>query len=340
MSIVSVVKVEKDVLTSVKEAMELAEWKKYIPEGSKVALKPNLCWDLFLPGAQTSPWVFEGIVLTVRDWVSEIIVVESNQITVDANKALKRTGLESVCKKYGLKFLNLSRGEFRRVRLENGLVLEEVDLPVGLFDYLLVTIPVLKTHGTTVITGALKNQWGCLRELRHNYHLVVDEAIADLNSVIRPNFCVMDGTIGMEGSGPKTGIPKELDLILASADPVALDTVAARLMGFDSSMIPHISLSAKRGIGTDDLKKIKIVGIDALKMNFHFRQPKQNFMVRMEFALRKSRFRKIAFESPLLGMLGFGAKIWNGLWYLLIGRRYRNAILKNSWYGAQWKRLK
>lgn len=337
MSIVSVVKVEKDVLASVKEAMELLEWKKYIPEGSKVVLKPNLCWDLPLPGAQTSPWVFEGVILTVKDWVSEIIVVESNQITVNADKALRRTGIERICKKYGLQFLNLSKGQFRRLKLENGFVLKEVDLPEVLFDYLLITIPVLKTHGTTVITGALKNQWGCLKELRHNYHLVVDEAIADLNSLIKPRFCVMDGTIGMEGSGPKTGVPRVSDLVLASSDPVALDTVASRIMGFDPEQISHIRLSAEKGIGTNDFGEIQVKGTEVLGLNLRFKKPEQNFMVKMEFFLRNSRFKKVAFESPLLGFLGFGAKIWNSIWYLFVGRRFRRNVLKNSWYGAQWK---
>ncbi len=317
--------------------MELAEWGKYIPEGSKVALKPNLCWDLPLPGAQTSPWVFEGVILTIRGRVSEIIVVESNQITVDAGKALRRTGIGRVCKKHGLRFLNLSKGQFRKVNLENGFVLKEVDLPELLFNYLLITIPVLKTHGTTVISGALKNQWGCLKELRHNYHLVVDEAIADLNSVIKPRFCVMDGTIGMEGSGPKTGIPKVANLILASHDPVALDTIASKIMGFDPQAISHIRLSAEKGIGTNYLNKIQVKGTEILGLNLRFKKPKQNFMVKTEFFLRNSRFKKIAFESPLLGLLGLGAKIWNGIWYLLAGRKYRRNILKNTWYGAQWK---
>ena len=76
----------------------------------------------------------------------------------------------------------------------------------------------------TVITGALKNQWGCLSKMRHEYHLVLDDALADINSVCRPRFAIMDGTIGLEGNGPKSGFPKVADRVLASADPVALDT--------------------------------------------------------------------------------------------------------------------
>src|SRR3989442_12907604 len=86
----------EDVLASVRRAMELARWQEFIPRGAAVALKPNLGWDLFLPGAVTSPWGVEGVVRTIRDWVGKIHVVESDQVVVDVGKAFRLSRLDRV----------------------------------------------------------------------------------------------------------------------------------------------------------------------------------------------------------------------------------------------------
>ena len=334
---------ERDVRAAVAEAMELARWRDFVPQGAKVALKPNLCWDLALPGAQTSPWVFEGVVEVLFERTDDIVVVEADQVTVDGDKALERTGVGAVVRLHELPFVNMSKkGEFYRSKLPDAFVLEDIELPKVLEDRILITLPVLKTHGTTYITGALKNQWGCLRKLRHNFHLVVDEAIADLNTHLRPAFAVMDGTVGMEGSGPKTGSPKVADLVLASSDLVALDTVAARVMGFEPSRASHISLAARRGLGTSRAEEILLAG-DAFgeegipEGGLRFRPPSQNFMVKMEFWLRHSFLRKVAFETQFLSLLAFAAKMWNWLWYQTTGKKERRRILQETRYGAQWR---
>jgi uncharacterized protein (DUF362 family) len=326
------------VFAAVRSAMERAEWEKYVPTDSPVALKPNLCWDLPLPGAQTSPWVFDAVISILKERTRDIVVVESDQITVNVLKALQRTGLGAVVEKHGLRFINMTRDvTYVRKAIPDPFVLPEIEVPDVLTDRLLITIPVLKTHGTTRITGALKNQWGCLRELRHNYHLVVDDAIADLNDALRPVFAVMDGTVGMEGSGPKTGLPKVADLILASSDLVALDTIASLVMGIDPSTVGHIQRSADRGLGVSDLERIDVVGAKIEECIMNFKPPKQNFMVRFEFFLRRSRFRRLAFETSVLNLLAFAARVWNHAWWQLVGRRERKRIIEDTFYGKQWK---
>lgn len=334
---VAITHVGADVRSAVREAMELASWRDHIPAGSRVALKPNLCWDLPLPGAQTSPWVFEAVVEVLKEHVADIVVVEAGQITVDGDKALERTGVGRIVRKHGLPFVNMSHGGFFTTELENGYVLHKVDVPEVLRDRVLVTLPVLKTHGTTTITGALKNQWGCLKKLRHNYHLVVDEAIADLNDLLHPAFAIMDGTVGMEGSGPKTGMPKVADLVLASADLVALDAVAATVMGFDAARIPHIQLAGQRGLGEADVRRVQVRGVDLATLDFRFEPPVQNFMVKMEFLLRRSKVKRFFFDTPVLSLLAWAAKFWNWLWYRRVGVPARNRIIADTRYGPQWQ---
>src|ERR1017187_2381543 len=161
--------------------------------------------------------------------------------------------MADVCRRTGATWLNLSNERTVRVDRPDNVVLKRIDVPWVLRDTLLITVPVMKTHAKTGLTGALKNQWGCLSKMRHEYHLVLDDALADLNSVVRPHLSLMDATIGLEGNGPKSGHPRVADRILCSTDPVALDTVQAQIMGLDPAAIRHLGLCAARGIGTNDL---------------------------------------------------------------------------------------
>lgn len=335
-SIVAVKRVRDTVREAVRDAMDLADWRAHIPAGSRVALKPNLCWDLPLPGAQTSPWVLEAVIEILKPHVAEIVVVEAGQVTVDADTALERCGIRPVLDRQGVEFVNMSRGTFVHAHAPEAAVLRHLELPEVLRGRVLVTLPVLKTHSTTTITGALKNQWGCLRELRHNHHLVVDQAIADVNSALAPAFAVMDGTIGLEGNGPKTGRPRVCDLVLASADSVALDATAARIMGFDPRSIAHVAWAQARDLGTMDEHEITVRGDGAAPLEAPFRAPRPGLIQRTEFALRRSALRRLAFETRALSVLAFAAKAYNALWYAAVGRRERGRIVRESRYAPQW----
>jgi ferredoxin len=111
----------------------------------------------------------------------------------------------------------------------------------------------LKTHELTYYTGAVKNFFGVLPlKCRREIHLLgkrdlFGEAVADLYSIVKPSFAVMDGVIGMEGNGPSHGNPINSGVILASKDCVSLDIVAAELIGFDSLKIPTTAGVLKKG---------------------------------------------------------------------------------------------
>ncbi len=332
---VGVLEVKDSVQETTRQVMELAGWRKFITPGADVALKVNLGWDMFLPGAVSAPWVVEGVIQTIREHVGQIYIVDSNQILVDAERALRQTKIADLCQKYGVLWVNMSQGQFVKIKL-NGLVLKEIEVPQILMRTEMITLPVMKTHGRAVITGAVKNQWGCLRELRHNYHPVLDQALADINGFLRPKFAVMDGTVGLEGNGPKSGVPKIADLVLASGDIVALDTVAAQIMGFRPEDIPHLHLCAQKGIGHNDPSRIEIAGVDIDQLGVRFQAGRNNTVALVEKLLRRSTFKRLVFETPLLNFFCWGAKAWYFLWYYYKGRRYRDQILADPKYGPQW----
>jgi uncharacterized protein (DUF362 family) len=124
-----------------------------------------------------------------------------------------------------------------------------------------VTLPVLKTHATTVFTGALKNQWGCVprydRILLHRY---LHELVGDLNRLRPVTLALMDGLVGMQGRGPINGYPIDLGVLLASRDPVALDATGMRLIGLDPHTSRHVVHGGRIGLGQVDADRIAVDG--------------------------------------------------------------------------------
>ncbi len=340
-SVVAVVSVKDSVQETVREAMTLANFQKHLQRGNPTCLKVNLGWDLFIPGAITSPWVLEGVIVTLRDWVGPLYLVESDQVLENIEKAFEKCKLKDLCTRYGVQWINMSHTESVRVPVQNGKIFQSIDIARILLESQLVTIPVMKTHAKTQITGAIKNQWGCISKMRHNYHLVLNDALADINSVIKPAFAVVDATIALEGNGPKSGKPKIVDKILASSDIVAVDTVQAKMMGLDPYTIQHLQTCAKRCLGTNQLEQIEIAGEkDALEINLHFEPARHNLVSRIEEMCRRSALKWLVFDTPVFQLMLFGAKIWYLVWfYLVSGQKHWQRILQHPRYGPEWKEV-
>jgi uncharacterized protein (DUF362 family) len=335
---VSILRVGDGVQASVRKAMELARWKEFITPGAAVSLKPNLGWDLFLPGAVTAPWVVDGVIETIKDYVGEIFVVESDQVVVDVEKALRQTRIDEVCARHNVAWVNMTNSEFRTVDTPDGAAFEEIRIPEILLRTEVITIPTIKTHNKTVITGALKNQWGCLPKLRHNYHLVLDDALADINAAIKPRFAVMDATVGLEGNSPKSGEPRVVDRVLASGDCVAMDAVVAKILGFEPAQVQHVQKCHRRGLGEARLDRVDVVGDDDLSLNLNFRPAHHNLVSWVELVLRKSFMKWLFFDTPIFPVCCWGARMWYYGWYYGgRGKRMRDRIIRETRYGDQWK---
>ena len=336
-SIVAVVRVAGDVGAAVRQAMEVAEFERFVPAGARVAVKPNLGWDLFIPGSITSPLVVAAVLDQLETRAGERVLIEADQVLENVQSVFERC-FEPLCRARGVPFVNMSRAPRRSVRLEGAGVLHQVSLPRVLDGACLVTVPVMKTHDKTGLSGAIKNQWGCLPETRHNFHLVVDEALVDILRLTRPAFAVVDATVALEGDGPKTGRPKPMDLILASGDPVALDAVQAYIMGWEPGEIAHVRMCGEAGLGEHRLEKIVVRGPALETLRQPFRRAGHNFVSRVELALRRSRLRPLVFHTPLFALMTGGAKFWYHAWNLFGPRRrlWREA-LQHPVYGAQWQ---
>ncbi len=131
----------------------------------------------------------------------------------------------------------------------------------------LISLPKLKTHGLTRLTGAVKNQFGCVPGMLKNqqharmpdpYHF--STMLVDLNTLIKPRLFIMDAVMAMEGNGPRNGKPRKLGVLLLSGDPIAMDAVACKLIDLDPALVPTSVPGEKAGLGTYHYENIEIVG--------------------------------------------------------------------------------
>lgn len=350
MSLVSCVKVNDtstnpdSVFKAVKRAMELANWEQYV-KGKNIVLKVNVVWDKIYPSCTTTPMVIEGVLKVIRSSKKvkpeKITIVDTDTAAImRADISFRVQGIETMAKKYGADVVNLSTTEFRNVPFKKALVLHKLKISNVLLDAdTIITMPVLKTHSYSSMTGALKNQWGCIHDLRHNFHMVLHQAIADVNNFFKGKitFALMDGLFGMEGKGPKTGSPMKIGYLLASPDRVSLDTIACEIMGIDPKSVKHLTFAEQVGVGS---MKTETVG-DPIP-HFQFQQANQsNIVMGTEMWLRHRgkwmEWLMFNGKSPFLLFLRWAAKVYYDLWYNLVGINSVKKMMKTN-YGTMWKK--
>ena len=185
--------------------------------------------------------------------------------------SLKRSGLKEVGDELGFLLADFDRG--RPVSHKDALLVKKFIIANGVLDNDgLISLPKLKSHGFMRFTGAVKNQFGCVPGfLKGQYHVKLPDPydfatmLVDLNTFIKPRLYVMDGIIAMEGNGPRSGKTKQLNVLLLSTDPIALDATASRIINLNPEFVPTSKLGEKAGLGTYHAENIEIVGeqIDA-----------------------------------------------------------------------------
>ncbi len=245
--------------------------------GKNVLLKPNAGRAVEpLAGITTNPEVVAAAIDFFQHQRASVRVGESPIMGVTAAETFEASGIAEIARKHSVELLDLDARPARTVPVPNGRVLSKLCIcPDVLEADFVVSIPVAKTHMHTVVSLGLKNMKGCLR-LKEKVRLhqidrpadfppelkTLDAAIADLASVLLPDFSLIDGSVGLEGLGPSAGSPKQLGLFVAATDCLAADAVAAHLMGFDPSQIPHLSLAAEITGSSIDVAKIPTLPAD------------------------------------------------------------------------------
>jgi uncharacterized protein (DUF362 family) len=262
-------------LTDYQRLFELGGGRSALRPGATTILKDNISWHFPMPSANTTPWQLEGTILALRDaGLSDLVCVQNKTVVIDAFKGEDLNGYLPIFEHYRIPVKYNFRPEdmsWIPFAPKKPLLALDKIFPEGLHipDYFqgknIVHLPTMKCHLYTTTTGAMKNAFGgLLNTHRHYTHTWIHETLVDLLTIQKEIhaglFALMDGTTAGNGPGPRTMKPVVKNVILASEDQVAIDAVAARIMGIDPMSIRYIRLAHERGLGVGDPRDIEIVG--------------------------------------------------------------------------------
>ena len=337
------------VLDDIGRLMSLAGFESALPRDVATGLKINISWQTWYPACSTAPWQLEGVIRTLQGaGYKNLVGVHNDTVVVDTRVGEFNNKHRFVTDKTSVPCLYLYEQDFEWFEYRPKrpfLVLDKVYpdgvfIPKAIVGMNMVHLPTVKTHVFTTITGAMKNAFGgLLHRNRHWTHAVIHDTLVDLLAIqqeIHPGlFAVMDGTFAGDGPGPRAMRWHEKDVLLASADQVAIDAVSARLQGFDPLSIRFIRRAHEAGLGVGDPKQIRIVGYDIEQ------EPDWGFVQQDTFASRGQKLiyhgplkplEKLLLQSPLVPWSYFASNFYHNVyWYPFVGRRRVAAALQTRW---------
>ncbi|MGZ4912384.1 MAG: DUF362 domain-containing protein [Halobacteriota archaeon] len=261
----------------VREAIEaslvpLGGLETVVSKGDRVLIKPNLLSARSPDRAVTThPAIVKAVVELVQDCGVNPLVGDSpggGSTSGSYRALLSRTGLQEVADVTGCELVRFDEEKvevssataqvFKKFTLASAVTAADV----------IIGLPKLKTHSLTYYTGAVKLLFGCIPGMyKTEYHLHTAEDpylfadfLLDLCETCRPAISIMDAIVGMEGSGPSNGSPRQIGLVAASKSSTALDYVAAKIVGFDPMNVPTIKRAYERNLGPKSLDEITVHG--------------------------------------------------------------------------------
>ena len=356
---VAVLKTSPDtVLRDYHELMNLAGYTKVIDVQTDTALKINISWHFFYPGSSTTPWQLDGVIRALlQDGYDPKLIhgCHNRTVVIDAHLGERENKQIDVIEAHGLRNVHLYEGEewihiqdavgnlTKKFLCLNDVYPQGFHIPKRFLGENIIHLPTVKTHVFTTTTGAMKNAFGgLLNERRHWTHPVIHETLVDLlmiqKKIHRGIFAVMDGTFAGDGPGPRCMIPYVKDVILASDDQVAIDAIAASMMGIDPMEIKFIRLAHEMGLGCGDPREIEIVGDqEAGRSQWDFVGPfkKMTFASRMQHKIYWGPLKK-PIEWSLKTVLAPWAYIasviyHDSFWYPFKAKKQMAAVLESNW---------
>jgi uncharacterized protein (DUF362 family) len=263
----------------IRSAMDLLGDTESLIRGKNVLIKPNLGpWSVGNVPVYVNQWAttkketITALVKLLKDaGAAEVIVADGGFIGYDVTAQFKESGIKKAVEQAGGTVCDLDRGEFEKRKLTDETTVE-ISKTVLDADFI-INMPIIKTHMQTKASLGIKNLKGAISpNSKRDFHRKdVCTLLACLCREIKPHLTIVDGLLGYEGLGPSVfGKPKKMDIIIAGTDPVAVDAIAATVMGHDAKEIDYIRIASELDLGEIDLNKIEIrgTGIEMVKQPF------------------------------------------------------------------------
>ncbi|MDA8217641.1 MAG: DUF362 domain-containing protein [Dehalococcoidales bacterium] len=331
--------------------MELAGVRSALSPTQPTILKDNISWHFPFPSANTTPWQLEGTIIALRRaGFGDLSCVQNRTVVTNAFKGTDLNGYWPICRAYGVPVLfnfepkDMNWVEYRpkgKMLALDRIFEGHIRVPDFFFGKNVVHLPTVKCHIYTTTTGAMKNAFGgLLNEKRYNTHSWIHETLVDLLTIQKEIhsglFAVMDGTSAGNGAGPRVMKPETKNVILASADQVAIDAVAARLMGFEPLSIPYIRLAHEAGLGVGDPREIEIIGdvkVADERWNFKVGRTFHSFLGWLAWYGPTKRLQRYIFHSPLASLTYPFSEIYHDYyrWPLFDSKTYAHWRETSPW---------
>jgi len=316
------------VLEDYQRLADLAGMKDALRSGTTTILKDNISWHFPFPAANTTPWQLEGSILALRHaGFADLSCVQNKTVVTDAFKGEDLNNYVPLFTKHDIRVLfNFKEEDMRWVSYRPKRTMHVLDMiyPEGITipDYFqgknIVHLPTVKCHIYTTTTGAMKNAFGgLLNTKRHYTHSWIHRTLVDLLAIQKEIhtgiFAFMDGTTAGNGPGPRTMYPEVKNLILASADQVAIDAVAAKLMGFDPMSLEFIRVAHEDGLGVGDVREIDLRGDDVSGESWGFTVGNNTVSLFGNLAWfgPLKGMQKLFFRTPMVHLFIFGSEAYH-----------------------------
>lgn len=230
----------------------------FVKPNENILLKPNL---LIARGPEravtTHPSVFRAVARAFQSAGATLTYGDSPGFG-KPQTAAQKAGLLDIARELNIALADFTHGE--TISFPDGKQNKQFTIACGARSADgIVSLPKMKSHGLTRITGAIKNQFGCIPgPLKAEFHArlpmaeLFSQMLVDLNRLLKPRLYVMDGIVAMEGNGPQNGTPRAMNVLLLSSDPVAVDTTFCRLIHLNPKLVLPIQYGVQFGLGSSD----------------------------------------------------------------------------------------
>jgi uncharacterized protein (DUF362 family) len=237
--------------------------KRFVPVGSSVLIKPNICVDYhtYEYAATTNPWVVGALVRLAFEAGAGKVSVLDYGFGGSPARAYARSGIEEQVLASGGVMLPLTRLQFLPTELPQGLDLKRAEIhEAAINSDVFINVPIAKTHGLARLTLGMKNLMGVILD-RQTIHRNIGQRLADLTSRLRPALTVIDAVRILTANGPTGGNlddVRKIDTVIASPDIVAADAYGATLFGLQPGDLDYLVAGAAMGLGRSDLAALRI----------------------------------------------------------------------------------
>jgi len=281
---------------AVKRALDLLNYD-FSTKTEKVIIKPNLCyyWDAST-GETTDPRVVSAVIDYVKSKLGEdvsVSIAEADASSMKTKYCFKALGYDKLGRSKKVDLINLSDGSIvdKKVTVKN----KEIVLPINevlLQADLIINIPKLKTHTVAGVTCCMKNMFGGISKPRKfSYHKMLSNVIVGVNKIVKSNIGLVDGIIA------RGSCPKKLGVLVAGNNPLIIDSIAAKAIGFNPKRVQHLNLAEKEKIGS--LGDVQLIEDNVKLADVKRRFPSYSFG--MQSFLWKTQIKMLRMYAKIAG---------------------------------------